>query len=236
MISAMIPLSVPGAGARSRRARSLDSEGVAQEWLRLGTRAAVDGQRSDARYYFVQAVRSDIENPRAWLYLGGVADDPALTLSCMQKVLQLDPDDEDARVGLLWARTRLGLLPPAPPPAPFAPFTPTRAVVPHPLAVTDTPPRPPDTSASLVLRGIHAANEGDSDRARYYFLRAIALDSTNPRAWLYLGGTAHDPALTLAAMEQVLAVEPDNRAAQEGALWARSKLGLTTVGPHLWQS
>lgn len=234
MISAMIPLSVPNARARNRRGQSFDSEGVAHEWLRLGTRAALDGQRSDARYYFVQAVRSDMESARAWLYLGGVADDPALTLSCMQKVLQLDPDNGDARTGLLWARTRLGLLPPAPPPAPFTPFTAVRDVIRHPLAVTDTPLRPPDTSVSLVRRGIHAANEGDPDRARYYFLRAVALDSTNIRAWLYLGGTAHDPALTLAAMEQVLAAEPDNRAAQEGALWARSKLGLSTVGPHLW--
>lgn len=236
MISAMIPLSVPNARRQNRRARNLSSESVAQEWLRLGTQASVDGHRSDARYYFVQAVRSDMENPRAWLYLGGVADDPALTLSCMQKVLQLDPTNEDARTGLLWARTRLGLLPPAPSPAPFTPFTAARDVPRHPLNVTDTPPRPPDTSASLLRQGIHAANEGDPDRARYYFLRAIALDSTNARAWLYLGGTARDPALTLAAMEQVLADDPDNRAAQEGALWARNKLGLTTVGPHLWQS
>jgi tetratricopeptide (TPR) repeat protein len=234
MISAIIPLSVPG--VRTRRARSTTTGDVAQEWLRLGTRAAIEGQRHDARYYFVQAVRSDMENPRAWLYLGGVADDPALTLSCMQKVLQIDPANVDARAGLLWARTRLGLLPPAPPPAPFVPFTPTRDVPHHPLAVTDTPPRPPDTSPGLVRRGIHAANEGDSDRARYYFLCALALDNTNTRAWLYLGGTAHDPAITLAAMEQVLAAEPDNRAAQEGALWARNKLGLTTVGPHWWQS
>jgi tetratricopeptide (TPR) repeat protein len=236
MISAILPLSVPNARARNRRVSSFDTDGVAQEWLRLGTRAALDGHRSDARYYFVQAVRSDMESARAWLYLGGVADDPALTLSCMQKVLQLDPDNADARAGLLWARTRLGLLPPAPPPAPFAPFTATREVIPHPLAVTTTPPRPPDTSDNLVRRGIHAANEGDADRARYYFLRAIALDTTNTRAWLYLGGTAHDPALTLAAMEQVLVAEPDNRAAHEGALWARSKLGLSTVGTHLWHS
>ena len=76
MISAMIPLSVPG--ARRQRTRNVETEMVAQEWLRLGTRAAIEGQRGDARYYFVQAVRSDMENIRAWLYLGGVADDPAL--------------------------------------------------------------------------------------------------------------------------------------------------------------
>ena len=68
--------------------------------------------REDARYYFVQAVRTDLDFARAWLYLGGVADDPALTLSCVQKVLRLDPSEPQARAGLVWARDKLGLLQP----------------------------------------------------------------------------------------------------------------------------
>src|SRR5690242_3568898 len=85
-------LSSPAtAGNTRRRAPMTAPADVAAEWLHLGARAALEGNREDARYYFVQAVRSDMDNPRAWLYLGGVADDPALTLSCMQKVLQLEP-------------------------------------------------------------------------------------------------------------------------------------------------
>jgi hypothetical protein len=92
-----------------------------------------------------------------------------------------------------------------------------------------------DAAAPLLRRGIHAANAGDLSRARYYFLRAIALDGDNLSAWLYLAGIAGDPALTLAAVEHVLEQEPDNLQAHQGTLWARNKLGLAAVGPHAWQ-
>ena len=236
----MIPAGIMGSAAPGVRARravrpATGLPDMAREWLRLGEKAAAAGQRADARYYFVQAVRNNTDDARAWLYLGGVAEDPALTLSCMQKALQLEPGNADARAGLHWARSRLGLLapppagsvPPAPPPA-FAAAAATLA--PEPMV------RPPDTSLTLVQRGINAANDGDRSRARYYFLRAASLDSTNLRAWLYLGGVANDPAFTLAALERVLESEPYNRNAYAGVLWARNKLGLTMVGPHPWQS
>jgi tetratricopeptide (TPR) repeat protein len=228
MVTAILSLitSTGTAGARRRSSQATPAD-VAAEWLRLGSRAALEGNREDARYFFVQAVRSDINNPRAWLYLGGVADDPALTLSCMQKVLQLDPTNENARRGLMWARNRLGLLPPTPGldlDAPYAAEAPGVA------------PGPPATSESLLHQGLRAANAGDVSRARYYFLRAIALDGANLSAWLYLAGIAGDPALTLAALEHVLEHEPDNLQAHQGALWARTKLGLAAVGPHAWQT
>ena len=234
MVTAILALitSTGTAGATRRRTPQVTPADVAAEWLRLGARAALEGNREDARYYFVQAVRSDIDNPRAWLYLGGVADDPALTLSCMQKVLQLDPADEHARAGLMWARNRLGLLPPPMPGIDLdSPYVPD-----SPVPMPPGPPRPPDTTDSLLRRGIHAANAGDLSRARYYFLRSIALDGDNLSAWLYLAGIANDPALTLAALEHVLDQEPDNLPAYQGTLWARNKLGLAAVGPHAWQS
>ncbi|MDQ2808520.1 MAG: hypothetical protein M3Z04_16670, partial [Chloroflexota bacterium] len=113
---------------------------MAYEWLHLGVRAALDSNREDARYYFVQAVRTDLNFARAWLYLGGVADDPALTLSCVQKVLQIDPGEAQARSALLWAREKLGLpvvvpawelLPPAPPPLRRAEIPTTAPATPH---------------------------------------------------------------------------------------------------------
>lgn len=233
MVTAVLSLitSTGTAGAQRRSNRATPAD-VGAEWLRLGARAALDGNREDARYFFVQAVRSDINNPRAWLYLGGVADDPALTLSCMQKVLQLDPGDEHARAGLMWARNRLGLLPP--------PLPGLDLDLPlgdeSPVPVPPGPPRPPDTTDSLLRRGIHAANAGDVSRARYYFLKSIALDGANLSAWLYLAGIAGDPALTLAALEHVLEQEADNLQAHQGTLWARNKLGLAAVGAHAWQT
>ena len=369
---------------------------MAYEWLHLGVRAALDSNREDARYYFVQAVRTDLNFARAWLYLGGVADDPALTLSCVQKVLQIDPGEAQARTALLWARTKLGLPPvlpvwelapvtpsplpgraaippsaaaalpwkngesrgqsdaparslqwgglsPARGPAPAAPIPPAverkaeQPVVPYPpsdviwdtllpprtadpreaaraaspvpvppvppwpflpplptaLPLPELPPLPPPLRSSapsaqlampllinppvpqhssapsptaaraplpsrpplpaalplddvrsgsgdldsnrLVQRGVQSAALGNRARARYYFLKAIAADAGNTRAWLYLGGVAGDPSLTLACLERVLRVEPWNREARAGAEWAVSQLGISSPALLWWK-
>src|SRR5579859_1858843 len=287
-------------GRRWSRAPAVEmgADPMAYEWLRLGVRAALEGNREDARYYFVQAVRTDLDFARAWLYLGGVADDPALTLSCVQKVLQLAPGEPQARAGLIWARNKLGLIQPALPiwppvparpsalaigtngsahpavartPVPVPPPTGNRTLLwgglpaptlpspvapaPGPPALRPAPPPPAlpapppavtaalrapapesddeeidehghDGSARLLRRGVRAAVQGDRPRARYFFLKAIAADDGNTRAWLYFGGMADDAATTLACMERVLRAEPGNREARAGVDWAVQKLGL----------
>jgi hypothetical protein len=194
-----------------------------------------------------------------------VADDPALTLSCVQKALQLDPGEPQARAGLIWARNKLGLIQPLLPvwPTPPAP-TPTLALAPPPPLVAPAPPSrfedvapaggralpalapsapapapaalddEDDDSRELVRRGARAAADGDRGRARYYFLKAIAADSENTRAWLYYGGVADDPSTTLACMERVLRAEPGNREARAGAEWAARKLGLSAPVLRRW--
>lgn len=245
-------------------AMDLGGDAMAYEWLRLGVRAALEGAREDARYYFVQAVRTDLDCARAWLYLGGVADDPALTLSCVQKALQLDPSEPQARAGLIWARNKLGLIqpllpvwpvPPAPPPTlalaspPLAAPAPTSrfedvapaggralpALAPPPAPAVAAAEDEDDDSERLVRHGARAAADGDRGRARYYFLKAIAADSRNTRAWLYYGGVADDPSTTLACMERVLRVDPGSREARAGAQWAARKLGLNAPALRWWR-
>ena len=75
----------------------------------------------------------------------------------------------------------------------------------------------------------------DEESMRTLVARAIAMDGSNLRAWLYLAGMAGDPALTLAALEHVLEYQPENPRARQGTLWARNKLGLAGVGPPAWQ-
>jgi hypothetical protein len=268
----------------------MGADPVAYEWLRLGVRAALEDNREDARYYFVQAVRTDLNFARAWLYLGGVADDPALTLSCLQKVLRLDPGETQARAGLVWAREKLGLLQPLlpllssvaqadllPQPAPAAPVAPPAAPAAPPrtllwgglpaptlpsMPANATPPPatqdapaapravpPPaaapapaaapqdeeDSVARLLRRGVRAAVEGNRGRARYHFVKAIAVDPGNTRAWLYFGGVAEDPSTTLACMERVLRDEPDNAQARAGADWAVRRLGINAPTMRWWK-
>jgi len=267
----------------------MGADPVAYEWLRLGVRAALEDNREDARYYFVQAVRTDLNFARAWLYLGGVADDPALTLSCLQKVLRLDPNETQARAGLIWARDKLGLLQPllsllpslsqadllpspapaveapstpaAPPrtllwgglPAPTLPSMPAIATPPPtsreapapravPLPAAAAAPAPEAETeeeeagvARLLRRGVRAAVAGNRGRARYFFVKAIAVDPGNTRAWLYFGGVAEDPSTTLACMERVLRDEPDNAQARAGAEWAVRQLGINAPTMRWWK-
>src|SRR5690349_6575542 len=133
--------------------RDMGADPVAYEWLRLGVRAALEDNREDARYYFVQAVRTDLNFARAWLYLGGVADDPALTLSCLQKVLRLDPNETQARAGLIWARDKLGLLQPL---LPLLPSLSQVDLLPQPAPATEAPTAPAAPPRTLLWGGLPA--------------------------------------------------------------------------------
>jgi len=78
-----------------------------------------------------------------------------------------------------------------------------------------------DLDPSIVDAQVQAGQllllAGDFERAKARAEGAIAADAGNTRAWLYLGGVAGDPALTLACMERVLHAEPWNREARVGA-------------------
>lgn len=216
---------------------------AAQRWLQLGVTSAVAGQRDKARYCFTQAVRANDSNMRAWLYLAGVAGDPADTLTAAQRALSLDPSNAQARLGYVWARYELGLLPlsgerstnPLPgrstPPQGVLPTLPReRTTQPEP-APAISPPHP----AFWLQHGVAAASSGNRQYARYCFTRAAeaAIDERRledvlrrRRAWLYLAGVADDPALALATLERLLAEEPNNQDALRGIRWAAKRLNI----------
>ncbi len=219
-----------------------------QRWLRLGVNAALADQRDKARYCFTQAVRADESNARAWLYLAGVAGDPANALTAVQRTLALAPADPQARLGYVWARYELGLLPiaheritnPLPgrrtPPLGFHP-------IPEPTERPTQPQPPAPASArAWVQLGINAALKGNRSYARYCFTKAAEMPLNERRldevllrrrAWLYLAGVADDPAIALAALERVLAEEPENTEALRGIRWAAKCLNLSG---YQWRS
>lgn len=72
----------------------------AMELMRRGQAAARVGRRDQAREYLREAVALDPGNAEAWLDLAGVEDDPARKRACFQKVQEIDPGNEQARLGL----------------------------------------------------------------------------------------------------------------------------------------
>lgn len=70
------------------------------ELLQKGQAAARVGLRDQAREYLHQAVQLSPESVDAWLALAGVEDDPAEKIACFERVLELDPANVEARLGL----------------------------------------------------------------------------------------------------------------------------------------
>lgn len=81
------------------------------ERLRLGMEAARAGQNSAARTHFVAVLRQDPHHILALLWLAFVLPAPQDSLHILERVLALDPHNEQAKAGLRWARERLGLNP-----------------------------------------------------------------------------------------------------------------------------
>ncbi len=219
---------------------------AAQRWVKLGVSSAVAGQHDKARYCFTQAVRADDHNARAWLYLGGVAGDPADSLTALQRALALEPGNAQAKLGYLWARYELGLLPTAeeritsPLPGRTTPALGIHST-PQPRERTTQPqPGSPPSAQTWLRLGVEAAIGGNRTYARYCYARAAEMPINERRldevllrrrAWLYLAGVAADPALTLATLERVLAEEPDNQEALRGIRWATERLNISDYDP-----
>ncbi len=73
-----------------------------------------------------------------------------------------------------------------------------------------------DDIARLLYEGALAVVEGRHDTAQSLLMQVIERDETNEQAWLWLSGAVRDPADQEVALENVLSLNPNNRAAQEG--------------------
>jgi tetratricopeptide (TPR) repeat protein len=78
--------------------------------------------------------------------------------------------------------------------------------------------------SNLLTRGIAAAKAGKGKEARSLLIGALQRDANNEQAWLWLGAMVGSPRETLICLRRVLALNPDNRQAQEGIKWAKARL------------
>lgn len=75
----------------------------------------------------------------------------------------------------------------------------------------------------LLWEGIAAARAGQKEQARELLLQALALDEETEAAWLWLSGVVDDSAERQICLENVLALNPDNKAAQNGLRWLKQQ-------------
>ncbi|MFN2244827.1 MAG: tetratricopeptide repeat protein, partial [Anaerolineae bacterium] len=71
-----------------------------RELMQRGKAAASVGRLGEARDYLMRAAELAPENVDVWLALAAVEEDPARKIECFETILELDPDQVEARLGL----------------------------------------------------------------------------------------------------------------------------------------
>jgi hypothetical protein len=79
--------------------------------------------------------------------------------------------------------------------------------------------------AQMLYDGAVAVQQGDLERARELLLQVVEYDEENTEAWLWLSGAVEDLEDQQTALENVLALDPDNVYAQQGLRYLQQKYG-----------
>jgi twitching motility two-component system response regulator PilG len=75
-------------------------EGIKAARLQAAVMEAKAGNKAVARRHLLEVTEQDPRNETAWLWLAGVADSPQGMISCLQKVLAINPKSEQAQRGM----------------------------------------------------------------------------------------------------------------------------------------
>ena len=81
----------------------------------------------------------------------------------------------------------------------------------------------------LLNEGIGAIRRGDVERGRALLLQVVEADERIEPAWLWLSAAMEDPADKLAALENVLALNPNNAQARTQMAALRQELGIAEI-------
>lgn len=76
--------------------------------------------------------------------------------------------------------------------------------------------------ADKLYQGALAVKEGRLEQAQQLLLEVIEHDENNELAWLWLSGAVADAADQQIALENVLAINPDNQRALDGLAWLQN--------------
>jgi hypothetical protein len=83
--------------------------------------------------------------------------------------------------------------------------------------------------AEWLRRGIAAAKAGDIDRACELLLQVVEVDEYNEQAWLWLSSVVESDADREVCLDNVLAINPDNKLAKMGLVHLHEKMAQRPV-------
>ncbi len=81
--------------------------------LKAGIDAARSGKSNEARTHLQAVLNADANNIPAIFWMAFVAPSPQESLKLLERVLELDPNNERAKAGIKWAQQRAAAAPPA---------------------------------------------------------------------------------------------------------------------------
>lgn len=70
------------------------------EEMELGINAAREGRKEEALQHFKVVLKLEPNNAVAWLWTAGVLDDPEKKRKCLERVLELEPENPSALRGM----------------------------------------------------------------------------------------------------------------------------------------
>jgi|GEM_PF-1749730 len=85
----------------------LNTQAEIEERLKQGIRLARDGSQAEAYTVFHEITKVQPTHEQALIWRAAVCDDPQETISCLELVLTLNPENKRAQAGLEWAKKRL---------------------------------------------------------------------------------------------------------------------------------
>lgn len=92
----------------------MSDEFATKKKLRLGIEAARAGQKHVAQVHLNAVLKMEPDNIPAMLWLAFVSPSPQESLELLERVLELDPQNERAKSGVRWAKERLAAGPVSP--------------------------------------------------------------------------------------------------------------------------
>jgi hypothetical protein len=78
-----------------------------EEKLKEGMTFAKNGQFTQAEAIFDKVIAANHQHLEGLIWKAAVTNDPAVAVTCLEKVMRLDPHNQRAKHGLDWARKRL---------------------------------------------------------------------------------------------------------------------------------
>jgi len=92
-----------------------------EERLAQAILAVKKGRKAEAEKLLKAVIQKAPQNADGWLWLGAAVSSPAETLYCLERVLEIEPDNPRAQAGIQWAKAQINpqqLVTPDPPLAP----------------------------------------------------------------------------------------------------------------------